>query len=1653
MDQIFPDKAQLVLESNSNIGEDNRKIAKLSQRLNITTSECASPNKQKKTLNLQPVLHNIEQQFSTNYNDLFNSEEARIRISRLVEKQKKAHALSQLKSSEGDRSPIAAESRRTDPRSVAGVGDLNDNRSGREKEPTESNNLKRKVVLCQKVPSYKGFSETSAAPNSSQKKEASNNSWNNSTKKILPAKEDIKTKVCEASKEPLNKNSNIQSLNEGKRLIRVHIQQSKQSSSTQQIAAKQSHPPPTQPVRSVGRLDRSPPRKYSSPTRPSKVPRIVHETDSHQEPTPKQNDKELSAQKHEVLPNQTSGALNKESCKEKKPTIRNISKTKKEQKKLSPPDLSSENEDKSRKKTYNQEEIRKYISRKKDEKKKHKHALQATAIKRREGKEQTMMLLAHHQKEAFQNAKKNPSKSKHEDEVLEKNAPSSSSWEEVFAAINSQKQSAEVKDASVGTNGVATVQVSTASSYEVSTKVSFATSYTRTTEVDVHSPPDKIKQKSSVRLQKIQESARLLSSRLDFQTTELISYFRGKESNVKSARDASIMTSENPPLPAASSTETDSISQNHLKQLHKSQKDVSQSIPSSSVAAFVASSNPTIETRDAQKHRDYFRVPDDLPKLNACLLKEAESSKSTGAVMLGKNVENLPRDMFPSENLRKKLSKKASLSNLENKTSFFDEAKTSRHRLSFGSDSTFDEFNWKLIHSFLATEESRLMYQNSMSKIKQQALEDHSKSLSNIAEPSNKTRIFSKRGMDDVYPQTMKKSRNQSLSRSHKDTSEEVSSSCEIYAESLDRSEKQMLTDDSESTRPSEIFKNVKSKKKSHELNLKLGEKMLARKEETLKQRKERLMKLLERLDSLDTTEREVNQMEIEISRRWKNFSDLQQTLDGKSGVNQLALKEIAVQTNTSSQDVFVGGDQESINVSIKHVGQADNEELVNDSIKDEESMKDVGRTKDEVAEVHKDSKVQCANNTPMEQQRKMMTKLVRGNVQNEAHQGSPDIFSPACNDSQIDKNVGFDHVTDFSLIFDQVPGFDLNIDISPETRNICQKISKDSLEVDGENVNKEIKAESTKSSDEVDDDSLKDLAIETNLKEASKTSMSSETLCISPDNLEVARRTTTRPEGALDEVVVVESLWSNNESKENLENRLRAIGRVSEPNFERIEREIQTIDSEHRVDGKEMLDKACASARVGFIERSFSCESIVSKDSLTAVISPVLHEVAEENTNGGIPDGDSINAHALDSGDSLNAIGGHVSRSKVSTVADPESIEIEDISTEKTETTESGCLMKAIESAAAAVELFSEPDSVDTEEKDTAEKQREGSHLPTENINSDPGNNDICPKNSIITNYIPDEVGDRLDWSKIKLGNFIVKSVAGDLLKDTTDAMFDAMKNKKRMLQRKDSIESEEEVKEEAGAEALSDEYIDDDNYSASVPMRKEGVEVRAVVLPEIYGIPKSKEDLTALISESLDIYWNQRRNGEPWDNLLPPICFLTKSTTVTPPESTFRTFMFELVGEVLISLYSKEEQTAEEDEPQLEIVRSIADFLMFDRKNPIRKGLPNSLEELRPTFIDMILGLLPPRNDFIIARPTTANKLANTMCGKEGRDGHVENLLARELKLEEPDWVNYEKDSESVKNSVADAIFKSLLDDTAASVLLAHSRKINNRSQTFSM
>ena len=44
--------------------------------------------------------------------------------------------------------------------------------------------------------------------------------------------------------------------------------------------------------------------------------------------------------------------------------------------------------------------------------------------------------------------------------------------------------------------------------------------------------------------------------------------------------------------------------------------------------------------------------------------------------MLGKNVENLPKDMFPSENLRKKLSKKASLSTLESKTSFFDEAKS-----------------------------------------------------------------------------------------------------------------------------------------------------------------------------------------------------------------------------------------------------------------------------------------------------------------------------------------------------------------------------------------------------------------------------------------------------------------------------------------------------------------------------------------------------------------------------------------------------------------------------------------------------------------------------------------------------------------------------------------------------------------------------------------------------------------------------------------------------------------------------------------------------------------------------------------------------------------------------------------------------------------
>ena len=66
---------------------------------------------------------------------------------------------------------------------------------------------------------------------------------------------------------------------------------------------------------------------------------------------------------------------------------------------------------------------------------------------------------------------------------------------------------------------------------------------------------------------------------------------------------------------------------------------------------------------------------------------------------------------------------------------------------------------------FPTSANASLTPQNSMSKIKQQALEDHSKSLSNIAEPSNKTRIFVKRGMDDVYPQTFKKSRKQSLPR------------------------------------------------------------------------------------------------------------------------------------------------------------------------------------------------------------------------------------------------------------------------------------------------------------------------------------------------------------------------------------------------------------------------------------------------------------------------------------------------------------------------------------------------------------------------------------------------------------------------------------------------------------------------------------------------------------------------------------------------------------------------------------------------------------------------------------------------------------------------------------------------------------------------
>lgn len=100
--------------------------------------------------------------------------------------------------------------------------------------------------------------------------------------------------------------------------------------------------------------------------------------------------------------------------------------------------------------------------------------------------------------------------------------------------------------------------------------------------------------------------------------------------------------------------------------------------------------------------------------------------------------------------------------------------------------------------------------------------------------------------------------------------------------------------------------------------------------------------------------------------------------------------------------------------------------------------------------------------------------------------------------------------------------------------------------------------------------------------------------------------------------------------------------------------------------------------------------------------------------------------------------------------------------------------------------------------------------------------------------------------------------------------------------------------------------------------------------------------------------------------------------------------------------------------------------------RKLTPKPKFPTDKDKMVSTLlkeVEKALKLLPAESYAEQMRKKTT--WATMKLGRKKRD-FVDTILIREIKQEEPDWVNYDEEEIAVKKQIADSIFDYLVDDT---------------------
>lgn len=235
-------------------------------------------------------------------------------------------------------------------------------------------------------------------------------------------------------------------------------------------------------------------------------------------------------------------------------------------------------------------------------------------------------------------------------------------------------------------------------------------------------------------------------------------------------------------------------------------------------------------------------------------------------------------------------------------------------------------------------------------------------------------------------------------------------------------------------------------------------------------------------------------------------------------------------------------------------------------------------------------------------------------------------------------------------------------------------------------------------------------------------------------------------------------------------------------------------------------------------------------------------------------------------------------------------------------------------------------------------------------------------------------------------------------------------------------------------------------DAFICSVEMTADGI-IQPTGSYEVCSpsaVPRSRDTVQPLVSAAVDVFWQCRRYGEPWNEVTAPQSYLAAGDDNIDDEMAictvscrvYRRLVFDLVAEILCDIFNDDDVA---DVSPLHDVRwpRRRPLPRRQRRFAVTQPIPTTIDGVKPIVEQQVfacLGLAYADELYQATLQTSASKKRGI--DRRMRDDAVDRMLVEELSLEEPGWVDYDDDVTTRKLQMSDWLQEALLADTVYAV-----------------